>query len=403
MLDTPKPVAANDRFYTLDLLRGFALLGILGPNMLTFAWPSAAMTSHLPMGDTPANELGHAAVDVFFLGKMMFNFAMLFGAGIVLFDRKFTPDDGAPRPGGTGLWYARCAWLLGLGMLHAAGLWYGDILVLYAVTGMLLVWWLRRLSAGALFAIGGTLYVLGAGLFFGFTLLGVWAVNAGQAEPSEIVGNVEQELEAYRGGYLDAFGSRIVMLLFWWLVMIPVFVPAITGIMTLGMALMKSGFLTGERGTRLYAIVALVGLTVGLGGTLATMNAFDAWFGELSGFAFQGIAQFVGVPTALGYAALVILVAKKRWLAPVTGALANVGRMALSNYFAQTLICTTLFYGYGLGYFGRIGYPGLFYVMGGVWAFNIVFSAVWLRFFRFGPAEWVWRSLTYLKPQPLLR
>ena len=113
------------------------------------------------------------------------------------------------------------------------------------------------------------------------------------------------------------------------------------------------------------------------------------------------LAQPIGVPLALGYASLIIALSKIGLFKIITIPLAAVGRMALTNYFAHTLLCTTFFYGYGLGYFAKIEYPELWIVVGSVWAFNICFSMLWLRFFKMGPFEWVWRCLTYRQLVPI--
>ena len=109
------------------------------------------------------------------------------------------------------------------------------------------------------------------------------------------------------------------------------------------------------------------------------------------------------IPTALGWVGAVMLIVKHRWLRGVTSRLATVGRMALTNYLAQTVICTTLFYGHGFGLFGALDRVQQLAVVGGVWALQLYVSPIWMRHFRFGPAEWVWRTLTYWKVQPMLR
>jgi uncharacterized protein len=124
---------------------------------------------------------------------------------------------------------------------------------------------------------------------------------------------------------------------------------------------------------------------------------------DLGGFIWQSFSQFIGIPISLGYMGLLIWIVRLGALNWLTSALANVGRMALSNYLLQTILCTSFFYGYGGGYFAEIDYPGLFAVVGSVWLINLVFSALWLRAFRFGPAEWAWRSLTYWELQPMRR
>jgi uncharacterized protein len=149
--------------------------------------------------------------------------------------------------------------------------------------------------------------------------------------------------------------------------------------------------------------MAILGLVGGLGLTLTVFYGLRAAYPTYGGFIWQSMSQFIGIPISLGYMGLIIWIVKLGVLKPLTGLLANVGRMAFSNYFLQTILCTLFFYGHGLGNFGTIDYPGLFLVIAVVWTINLVFSAVWLRFFRFGPAEWLWRSLTYMKPQALLR
>ncbi len=109
------------------------------------------------------------------------------------------------------------------------------------------------------------------------------------------------------------------------------------------------------------------------------------------------------IVVSLGWVGLVMLVYRQSWLRLVTQALAAVGRMAFTNYLMQTLICTTIFYGYGFGLFGRVERVGQIGIVFGVWIFQLVVSPLWLRFFRFGPAEWLWRCLTYLKCPPLWR
>jgi uncharacterized protein len=391
------PVRAGERIGALDAVRGFALLGILVPNLLAFGWPSATMfDAAAVMGDTAWTRRGMFVHDVFFLGKMMFLFAMLFGAGVMLYARKFDREgsDGRPAPlsAGSGLWYRRCAVLLGFGLVHAFGLWYGDILVSYALAGMALVWWVRRLPTGALIGLGAGLIVLGATCLSGFMGMGLWAQSQGKFS---FMDGVEAEIAAYRGGYLDAFGARFGELIMMYLGYLPLYFPAITGLMLIGMGLFKSGWLAGTKPARAYLVAALVCLPVGWGLSVAARAGLRAVVPDSPQALWMVLAQPIGAPISFGYAALVIWLVKVGALRPVTAGLAAVGRMAFSNYLLQTLLCTTLFYGYGFGLFATIDFPGLFGVAAGVWAVNIAFSVIWLRFFSIGPAEWVWRALTY--------
>lgn len=427
--DQHPPVAhrpAKERMVTLDALRGFALLGILVPNMVTFAWPMAAMADPSVMGPDPWNRWGYNVTATVFLGKFMFLFALLFGAGVVLYDRKTAPRGGAfcggcgydraglppgtacPECGshitqarkpkltdGAWLWHRRCLVLLGLGLVHAYFFWYGDILTFYALAGVTLLWWVRRLPVAVQIWGGLGVYVAGALLLFGFMLLGLWAVHAGHAEPDEMMGDPVAETAAYLGSWSDALRFRAVQTFTFQLMFGIFFLPALWGLMTLGMGLTRAGILTGERSVRFHATLGVSLTALGLALTFAVF-AWVQTLTDMPGFVWQGMAQIVGVPLAIGYSQLVVTAARLPALAGVTRAFANVGRMALTNYLMHTVVCTTIMYGYGLGRFGSIEYPALFGLIGAVWIANFAFSALWLRYFAYGPMEWLWRQATYL-------
>ncbi len=430
VIEQPAPVAAKERIESLDVVRGFAMLGILGPNIVCFAWPTAATINPAAMGDTPWNHTGHAITSIFFLGKMMALFAMLFGAGVIVYGRKFEhaphcrrchsdlstqepaiscPHCGEhdPRRGrlrdGAALWYRRIAFLLLFGMAHALLFWYGDILTWYAMSALLAVWWVRRLHPALQISAGVALHLVSTLILLGFTAFGILGVAQGHISKDELMGDQVAELQGYIGTYLDAFQVRSRTVLFHWLIIGPMFTPGITGLMMIGMGLLRTGVLSGQRSTRFYMLMAGLGLVGGLGVAIAGYYMLEARWPGYGGFIWQSCAQFVGIPISLGYMALLILLLRSGSFGWLMRPLAAVGRMALSNYLLQTILCTTFFYGYGFGYFARVTYPALFLVVGAVWAVNIAFSLIWLRFFRFGPAEWLWRSLTYLRPQPMLR
>ncbi|MFG0307469.1 MAG: DUF418 domain-containing protein [Phycisphaerales bacterium JB040] len=425
----PAPVSKAGRIGALDVVRGFALLGILGPNIVSFAWPSPVMYDHgliaesmrvTAPGDAVhahANRLAEEIVGIFFFGKMMFLFSLLFGAGVVMYGKKFlsgeTGSDSAAGGGGAGggggrlsdgwwLWYRRMGWLLAFGLLHGVLFWYGDILVWYAVCGLGVVWWARKLSARWLLLFGGGIYLVGTLVLTG--LMALWMLSV-SGNDDTMAQAIETEAGAYLGSYWEMVRYRAVyQLLLMYLLVLPFgFFWLCTGIMLLGMGLTRNGVLTGARSLSFYAWLAALGLGVGLYGTILVRTVLDEHAGPNAGMLFQGFGQFLGIPTSLGYMAILILLVKLGALRPLTGALASVGRMALTNYLLQTVICTTLFYTHGLGWYGTVQYPDLWLVMVGVWGVNIVVSVLWLRWFRFGPMEWLWRSLTYWKPQPMLR
>lgn len=402
-----QPAPTKLRYSSIDTLRGFALLGILVPNIWFFAWPMIAGTDPTQvMSDAPMNILAHDITSTLFLGKFMFVFALLFGSGVIMYARKFDHADEQGRyhtslAKGASLWLIRCAVLLGFGLIHAYLFWYGDILTFYAVAGLTLLWWVRRLNPTLQLWGGLGLYFLGASTMIGFSFLGLWAFNNGHISADDLSGDPAREIAGYTGSFLDAFLVRFPTTISFQLMFGVFFIPALWGIMTAGMGLTRLGFLTGERKTGFYLVLACVLIPLGLVTTIPAYLGVHSAFTQLPGFVWQSLAQPIGVPLALGYASLIIAISKINLFKFISIPLAAVGRMALTNYFAHTLLCTTFFYGYGFGNFAQIEYPELWLVVAAVWAFNICFSLLWLRFFKMGPFEWVWRCLTYRQLVPI--
>lgn len=177
------------------------------------------------------------------------------------------------------------------------------------------------------------------------------------------------------------------------------------GLMLVGMALYKWGVLSAERSRRFYAIVAVVGLAVGLPlvGLGIARRFADNWSLVYSFFLGWQYNYWGSLFVSLAYVSVVMLIVKGRQLGKLGRAFAAAGRMAFTNYLMQTVICTTIFYGHGFGLFGSIERVHQILIVFVVWIFQLWFSTFWLERFRFGPAEWVWRTLTYLRPQPMRR
>ena len=402
------PTTSVKRFGAVDTLRGFALLGILVPNIVVFAWPMMATTDYTVMGDTPANQLGYTITTTAFLGKFMFLFAMLFGSGVIMYARKFDTagDDGkyhTKLSNGVSLWYIRCGLLLGFGLLHAYGLWFGDILTFYAIAGLTLLWWIRRINPKIQFWGGLFFYYLSSLLMIGFSALGYWAVSEGYIEITELAMDPAIEILGYSGTYFDAFKARFFVVLAMHFLAVPLLLPMLWGIMSMGMGLTRMGILTGERSLGFYVKAAIVCLGIGIPLTALSYIGINNTFDLIPGYIWYSSAQPIGVPLALGYGALVIALAKWAPAKIITTPLAAVGRMALTNYFLHTILCTTFFYGYGFGKFASIEYPQLWLVVLTVWGINIVFSMLWLQVFTMGPFEWLWRVLTYRQLVPIVR
>ena len=405
--DDSGPTDPSDRIVSLDALRGFALLGILVINIWLFALPTVATYNPTLYGDfTGVNYVAWVVSHVFFERKFVTLFTFMFGAGMVLFleskERKGQP--------GRKLHVSRTFWLLVIGLGHAYLLWYGDILVFYALSGFIVVWvwqWrpLRQFALGAvLFAIPSLLYLL-----LGVSYLVLPEEGRLQLEEELLAAfgadfSPEREIEIYQSGWLDQVTHRVPILveyhtlgfvseLFW----------TLGGMMLVGMALYKWGVLSNNRSTRFYKRLLVGGGSIGL-----VLVLVGVWVREVVAWetipvltlAFQ--FNYWGAPIlAVGYIGGIMLLC--RWFRNgiVVQALSAVGRTAFTNYLFQTVVATTIFYGHGLGLFGQVSRIELLGVVVLIWAIQIPASVWWLERFRFGPVEWVWRTLTYRQRQPM--
>jgi uncharacterized protein len=400
------PVLSSHRLETLDVLRGFALLGILAMNIRIMAGPFGAYMYPLGMFEyAGAHRAAYLFSSAFFDLKMMGLFSMLFGVSVLLYAAKSGASDRALR----GLWFRRMFWLLVIGLVHAYLIWEGDILVPYALCGILVLWWLRRFSARALFVVSSVVLLIGAGLTVGHWF--GWASMSEEQRAPELAmmmpteAQINDQLAAMFGSYVDVVSYRAPTVLFFQtFIFATFFLWRCSGMMLLGMALYKWGFLDGRRDERTYAITAAICLPIGLG---------LAWYGamELDRARFAMPERIVldlwnytgAVFASVGYAALLILAVKRDAFGALRRRLAAVGQMALTNYLFQSVVTSIIFLGWGLGFAGRLDYAGQLYFVVVVWIVQLMLSPIWLAHYRFGPAEWLWRSLTYWKRQPMRR
>ena len=402
MTPRPGPVAARDRLETLDVLRGFALLGILAMNIRAMAAPMGAYLYPYALFEyTGGSRAAYLFTSVIFDLKMMGLFSMLFGAGVLLYAAKPTPTDTPPR----GLWFRRMGWLLVIGLAHAYLIWGGDILVPYALCGMLLLWWVRRLPPGWLFAGAVGLLTVGAALGAFHALSWDSMSEADRAQELAFMTPTpeqsREQLQGMLGSYADVVAHQApAVFMFETLYFLMFFLWRCGGMMLLGMALYKWGFLEGRCAPATYVRVAVGGIGLGLA---------LAWYGvvELERVRFAmpqralvDLWNYAGAALAsVGYAAALVLVVKHGALGRLRASLAAVGQMAFSNYLFHSTVTSVLFLGWGFGLAGRFDYAQQLLVVAAIWVFQV--SPMWLARYRFGPAEWLWRSLTYWQPQPM--
>jgi uncharacterized protein len=394
----PAPTTTSHRLETLDVLRGFALMGILAMNIRAMAAPIGAyMYPYALFEYTGASRAGYVLTSVLFDLKMMGLFSMLFGAGVLFYAGK--SSDGSRSA--SGLWFRRMGWLLVIGLVHAYLIWGGDILVPYALCGMLVLWWVRAWPARRL-AIGAAA-MLGVGATFAVVhgLSWEWMSEADRAQEAMLMMPTREQAQAQLDRQLGSYPEVVAanapyVLMFQTMFFAMFFLWRCAGMMLLGMALFKAGFLDGRLAASLYARTAAIALPIGLGlawyGTLALERAQFA----MPERAILDLWNYGGsIAAAVGYAAALIWIVKRGVLGALRRRLAAAGQMALTNYLLQSIITGVIFLGWGFGLAGELHYGEQLLVVAAIWAVQLTLSPVWLARFRFGPAEWFWRTLTY--------
>ena len=380
---TPSPaLPVSERVATIDILRGFALFGILVVNITTFRSPAYASASGL-------NRAVDWLILVLFQGKFLALYSLLFGLGFALFTQK-NPEKS------TLLRYAwRSLLLLLIGALHYILLWDGDILMEYALAAFLLLPFARRRSRTAL-AWGAGLYA-----FYALFLLIVVVASASRpAQPASSESSVDPSVMpavlAQNGSYLE--------LLHWRLGSLGAFLGEhaaaaifLVGIFLIGVYAGKAGLLADPAAhAKLLKRVLAWGLPVGLAFNIisVTLTPVQKSLPVVERAIVIVIIELAPIILALAYAAGAALLASRvRWLI----FLAAAGRMSLSNYLLQSLVMGFVFYHYGLKLFDRISPSAGLLLAVGIYAVQVALSSLWFRRYRYGPAEWAWRSLTYWK------
>lgn len=397
------PIAPNERIATLDVLRGFALAGILLMNMESFVGPVMQANTGLDPGLAGADRIADGLVYFFVQGKFFTLFSLLFGMGFAMMVQR---AEAAGRPF-AGLYWRRSLALLGIGLVHSLLIWSGDILVPYALLAIPLLAF-RDVPARWLAWLGVACYLAAPAMLLGLGLMSQWVpgwdafmAKAG-AEMAEVV---DAQRQAYAGGsYAMAVAQRVrdfgLMLS-----NLLVFGLMIFGMFLLGAAFTRSRAIQRpDLYPRLFPLLRWAVLPLGLllmVVSFVVAPSFSMMVFDLRTGLSQALGTVAAVMMCLGYVAWVMrgldVPEVARWLAW----LAPAGRMALTNYLVQSIVCTLVFYGYGLGFFEHL--PRLWQIPFalGLFSIQVLASQWWLQRFRFGPVEWLWRSLTYLKLQPM--
>jgi uncharacterized protein len=434
-LQTVAPVKRRDRIASLDVIRGFALLGILVANIEDFAGLEGRF--EIPIGVArPAFVGPHAHLNlvilflkwIFIEDKMRGLFAMLFGAGVVLLTDRIERNNS--QVNSADIFLRRNMWLFVFGVLHGTFLWDGDILAEYAFNALFFLYPCRKLKAKTLFIVG-TIVWIGLGTSASFHAEGgldylrlsrqMPAITAAQKAGRDLTAEqrkIEQQWQALIGrntlpstsetnataaewrdrgyiGYVKDRGAGFV----------PhlgnfesgYYFADILGAMLVGMALFKSGFLSAELPLSTYLWTAFGGFLIS-----TPLYVLGVWKAYSSNFYFVMIEKWIVFPRnltaeagTLAIAALLLIIIKSSVTRTLLRPFAAVGQTALTNYLVTSFLCQFLFLFGPLKLYGQLEYYQLLYVVLAVWAVNLIVSPLWLRAFEFGPVEWLWRSLTY--------
>ncbi len=427
------PVAANNRIRSLDVLRGVAVLGILLMNIPEFSMPGRY--SELFRTDMHTVDFWiRAVIMIFWEGKMRALFSLLFGAGILLFILNKKTAAGTS----TRLFYQRMFWLVLLGLADAhLLLWDGDILYYYGIIGMI-AFLFRKLKPQYLVLgiplVAAVEFIVQTSYYQGMREKRIAYVEVTKAlSPGKTPDAKQQEVltqwreleQTFIPNDQDIADNTRIMKSDYstiaahkrkqtWILQTSYLIYGLwdpLALMLLGMALFKWGFLTGEWTRRKYLWTAIVGYGLGLPLVIWDFCYSFIYYPDLSAYFLQMeqhpivwmnlIYPVQRILLVMAHAAVIMLILRSGKCKQVIDRLSAVGQMALTNYVMQSVICTLLFFGYGLNLYATLQYSQIFYVVAGIWLIQLFISQLWLKYFHFGPLEWLWRTLTYWKIQPM--
>ena len=430
------PIKQYNRIEIIDSLRGLAVLGILLINITRFSLPKDELETIGFLEDRGINFylwyiFGHGV----FEGSFRAIFSMLFGASFLIYTERIEKKSGSIISSSE-YFVRRQLWLLFFGLINAfLLLWSGDILYFYAIGGVVLIGFRGASVRNLILASIVTLFFLTIREnkdFFAQKRIIIEGEKVAQIDTSVVKLNWKQlasinemnafkhkysseekktnlvnQINKFRSGYktiYDYVSDKSVSAQTYGLYYFHFFDVLI--FMFLGMAFFKSGIIQGENSTKIYFWITIIGLIFGL---------FLSWYFlqpiikyefnnyeviKNKTFEFYELQRFI---RSVGIFGMIMLLYKTGWLKLFFYLMKPVGRMAFTNYISQSVICALLFYGFGLGLYGKFERYQLFLFSIIICIFQIIWSKLWLKYFYFGPLEWLWRSLTYWEIQPLLK
>ncbi|WP_339700435.1 DUF418 domain-containing protein [Algoriphagus aquimarinus] len=417
-----KPLKQSDRILSLDVMRGIVLCGILLMNINGYGLYESYSDPTVTGGSTGLNLFTWMTTNMLFEGTMRALFSLLFGVGMFMFlDRLLKKGAGIKA---ADIYFRRITWLLVFGLIHGyLLLWTGEILYQYALMGFL-VYSFRSMAPKFFIATAIILFSIGTlWLYVNYTNTKKWMAELEEVKVFEADGKeLTKELKAAKSrwekyeekrtpesvqeyndemhkGYFkvvahlapENFDSDTL-----WPYKYDVW--DVLSMMLIGMALFKLGVLTGEKPNSFYLAMVGIGYAIGLLINYYEMNMILEDNFSVISQSKSSITYYWGrVFVAMGHVGLIMLFCKSPILGWLKSSIAAVGKMALTNYLMHSVICMIIFTGVGFGMFGKLQRYELLYVVFGIWIFQLILSPIWLRYFHYGPAEWLWRNLSYGK------
>ncbi len=400
---------SGTRYRSLDAIRGFAVMGILLMNIVGFALPEAAYITPAAYGsEGPADYATWAATFILIDGKMRGLFSMLFGASMLLVYQRAEAANGTGRP----THIRRMLVLLLFGAIHYYLIWLGDILILYALCGLVGLW-LLRLDDGQLTKWMIGLFVIGFVIMAG-TAAGLFAMQYAATMPgadAELVTSYREmmtefgadgpgafagEVALHRGSWSGIVQNQLTDGLFDPLVLFALSAAETLGLMALGMMLFRNGFLTGGWTRERYTGFMLRAYAIGI----PPLCALAAWSWATGFDPVVVLSSFIAwsmpfrIAVMLGHAALLMLIIDRYIDRPMIARVEAAGKAAFTNYLGTSIVMTGIFYGWGLGLYGELTRWQVYLVVPLAWAMMLLWSKPWLDRNRYGPLEWLWRSLS---------
>ncbi|MCV6627996.1 MAG: DUF418 domain-containing protein [Cellvibrionaceae bacterium] len=404
----------SERISSIDTVRGVALLGLLTMNLVAMSMPMGAYLN--PFAFRSDDVLNYQIFSLFYIfcdQKFMGMFSLLFGASVVLLVERL---DSSGRPA-LRTHYVRNGWLLLIGLLHGIFLWEGDVLVIYAFAALFL-YPLRNSSPAILLTLAIVAIAMAVVFATSFNIDNPAYTVEGRRNALEFYAPSDQSIAdtiaKYQSGYTELLALQLNASENWTAAEGDQFLSILSahffralGMMFLGMVLYRLGFLQGRWSRAAYFKTIKLGAVCGL-----FLIVFGWYQGHRSGWAYAQFNAPLGMHSlniigtvflVLAYVSAIVLWCQGEGASKLKRRLQAVGQTALSNYLAQSLIGTSLFYGYGLGWFGGVSRWQLVLIMFCIWALQLWFAKFWLQHFRQGPVEYIWRCLSYFNLPPLRR